>query len=67
MMASIHLCFANRFLYPIYPLICLAAAAVIERFPDLVQKFQAMHEESILVQVNFDSSLLYLLSIIFLL
>lgn len=41
----------ERFLYPIYPLICLAAASVIERFPDLVQRFQAVYEESILVQV----------------
>ncbi|KAH9309168.1 hypothetical protein KI387_037079, partial [Taxus chinensis] len=37
----------ERFLYPIYPLICLAAAAVIERLPDLVQRFQTVHEESL--------------------
>ncbi|GLJ37297.1 hypothetical protein SUGI_0756550 [Cryptomeria japonica] len=37
----------ERFLYPIYPLICLSAAAVIERFPDLVHRFQRVHEESL--------------------
>ncbi|KAK1321438.1 Dol-P-Man:Man(6)GlcNAc(2)-PP-Dol alpha-1,2-mannosyltransferase [Acorus calamus] len=28
----------ERFLYPIYPLICIAAAAVIESFPDLFRR-----------------------------
>uniref|UniRef100_A0A0D6R9T7 Mannosyltransferase n=1 Tax=Araucaria cunninghamii TaxID=56994 RepID=A0A0D6R9T7_ARACU len=37
----------ERFLYPIYPLICLGAAAVLERFPDLVHKFETVHEESL--------------------
>eukprot|EP01018_Ginkgo_biloba_P000017 Gb_07978 [translate_table: standard] len=36
----------ERFLYPIYPLICLAAASVVERFPDVVQRLQRAHEES---------------------
>lgn len=39
-----------RFLYPIYPLICVAASAVIESFPDL---FGTKHDlyDNVLVKV----------------
>lgn len=40
----------GRFLYPIYPLICVAAAAVIESFPDLFQDKYAV-DDSIIVKV----------------
>ncbi|CAA6665615.1 unnamed protein product [Spirodela intermedia] len=39
-----------RFLYPIYPLICIAAAAVIESIPDLFRDKYAI-EDSIIVKV----------------
>ncbi|CAA7402348.1 unnamed protein product [Spirodela intermedia] len=40
----------ERFLYPIYPLICIAAAAVIESIPDLFRDKYAI-EDSIIVKV----------------
>ncbi|EPS64624.1 hypothetical protein M569_10155, partial [Genlisea aurea] len=39
----------ERFLYPIYPLICVAASAVIESFPDLFKDKYSPDEKSILV------------------
>ncbi|KAJ1441672.1 GPI mannosyltransferase [Sesbania bispinosa] len=41
----------ERFLYPIYPLICLAASAVIESFPDLFRDKYDPHDSSIIVKV----------------
>lgn len=41
----------SRFLYPIYPLICVAASAVIESFPDLFRDKHDPHDSSILVKV----------------
>lgn len=46
-----------RFLYPIYPLICVAAAAVIDSIPDLFRDKYTI-DESLLVKVNLLSSLL---------
>ncbi|KAJ6793707.1 dol-P-Man:Man(6)GlcNAc(2)-PP-Dol alpha-1,2-mannosyltransferase [Iris pallida] len=40
----------ERFLYPIYPLICVAATATIDSFPDLFRDVYAT-EESILVKI----------------
>ncbi|XP_020244579.1 dol-P-Man:Man(6)GlcNAc(2)-PP-Dol alpha-1,2-mannosyltransferase [Asparagus officinalis] len=40
----------ERFLYPIYPLICVAAAAVIDSIPDLFRDKYAI-DESLLVKV----------------
>ncbi|KAG9446791.1 hypothetical protein H6P81_012919 [Aristolochia fimbriata] len=40
----------ERFLYPIYPLVCVAAAAVIESFPDLFRDKYAA-DESMIVRV----------------
>ncbi|KAH7652889.1 alpha-1,2-mannosyltransferase protein [Dioscorea alata] len=40
----------ERFLYPIYPLICVAAAAVIESFPDLFRDKYAI-DDSIIVKI----------------
>lgn len=40
-----------RFLYPIYPLICVAASAVIESFPDLFRNKYDAQDDSILVTV----------------
>ncbi|MQL98600.1 hypothetical protein Taro_031312 [Colocasia esculenta] len=37
----------ERFLYPIYPLICIAAAAVIESFPDLFCNKYAVEDSTI--------------------
>ncbi|PRQ31047.1 putative hexosyltransferase [Rosa chinensis] len=39
----------ERFLYPIYPLICVAASAVIESFPDVFRSKYNPHDNSILV------------------
>ncbi|CAI9088795.1 OLC1v1023226C1 [Oldenlandia corymbosa var. corymbosa] len=39
----------ERFLYPIYPLICVAASAVIESFPDLFRDKYDPRDDSILV------------------
>ncbi|KAF8391230.1 hypothetical protein HHK36_023532 [Tetracentron sinense] len=41
----------ERFLYPIYPLICVAAAAVIESFPDLFRDKYAPSENSLIVMI----------------
>ncbi|CAJ2659647.1 dol-P-Man:Man(6)GlcNAc(2)-PP-Dol alpha-1,2-mannosyltransferase [Trifolium pratense] len=41
----------ERFLYPIYPLICLAASAVIESFPDLFRDKYDSFDTSITVKV----------------
>ncbi|XP_057457385.1 dol-P-Man:Man(6)GlcNAc(2)-PP-Dol alpha-1,2-mannosyltransferase [Lotus japonicus] len=41
----------ERFLYPVYPLICLAASAVIESFPDLFRDKYNPHDNSIIVTV----------------
>lgn len=41
----------ERFLYPIYPLICLAASAVIESFPDLFRNKYDSFDTSILVKI----------------
>ncbi|KAL1363354.1 hypothetical protein HN51_011559 [Arachis hypogaea] len=40
----------ERFLYPIYPLICVAASAVIESFPDLFRDKYNPRSDSILVK-----------------
>ncbi|GAV91922.1 Glyco_transf_22 domain-containing protein [Cephalotus follicularis] len=39
----------ERFLYPIYPLVCVAASAVIESFPDLFRDKYNPNENSLLV------------------
>ncbi|MCD9560358.1 mannosyltransferase [Datura stramonium] len=42
----------ERFLYPIYPLICVAASAVIESFPDLFRdKYNPNGDTSVLVMI----------------
>lgn len=41
-----------RFLYPIYPLICVAASSVIESFPDLFRDKYNPNDTSILVTVK---------------
>ncbi|KAL3503128.1 hypothetical protein ACH5RR_037577 [Cinchona calisaya] len=41
----------ERFLYPIYPLICIAASAVIESFPDLFRDKHDPYNPSVLVKV----------------
>ncbi|CAA3000198.1 dol-P-Man:Man(6) c(2)-PP-Dol alpha-1,2-mannosyltransferase [Olea europaea subsp. europaea] len=40
-----------RFLYPIYPLICVAASAVIESFPDLFRDKYNPNDNSLLVVI----------------
>ncbi|KAL1325532.1 dol-P-Man:Man(6)GlcNAc(2)-PP-Dol alpha-1,2-mannosyltransferase [Arachis ipaensis] len=40
----------ERFLYPIYPLICVAASAVIESFPDLFRDKYNPRSDSIMVK-----------------
>ncbi|XP_065033015.1 dol-P-Man:Man(6)GlcNAc(2)-PP-Dol alpha-1,2-mannosyltransferase-like [Musa acuminata AAA Group] len=40
----------ERFLYPIYPLICIAATAVIDSFPDLFRDKYAV-EDTLIVQI----------------
>ncbi|XP_004294070.1 PREDICTED: dol-P-Man:Man(6)GlcNAc(2)-PP-Dol alpha-1,2-mannosyltransferase [Fragaria vesca subsp. vesca] len=42
----------ERFLYPIYPLICVAASAVIESFPDVFRSKYNPHDESALVMAT---------------
>ncbi|KAL6196612.1 hypothetical protein ACLB2K_032226 [Fragaria x ananassa] len=39
----------ERFLYPIYPLICVATSAVIESFPDVFRSKYNSHDDSALV------------------
>ncbi|CAN0921741.1 Dol-P-Man:Man(6)GlcNAc(2)-PP-Dol alpha-1,2-mannosyltransferase [Linum grandiflorum] len=39
----------ERFLYPVYPLVCVAASAVIESFPDLVRDKYNPHDKSVIV------------------
>ncbi|KAK6132605.1 hypothetical protein DH2020_033707 [Rehmannia glutinosa] len=41
----------ERFLYPIYPLICVAASAVIESFPDLFRDEYNPNDTSVLVVI----------------
>ncbi|RZC89683.1 hypothetical protein C5167_036295 [Papaver somniferum] len=41
----------ERFLYPIYPLICVAASAVIESFPDLFRNKYDPEYRSVLVMI----------------
>jgi alpha-1,2-mannosyltransferase len=41
----------ERFLYPIYPLICVAASAVIESFPDLFRDKYNPNDPSLLVKL----------------
>ncbi|KAI4333577.1 hypothetical protein L6164_018364 [Bauhinia variegata] len=41
----------ERFLYPIYPLICVSASAVIETFPDLFRDKYNPHDYSVLVKI----------------
>ncbi|KAK6132645.1 hypothetical protein DH2020_033597 [Rehmannia glutinosa] len=41
----------KRFLYPIYPLICVAASAVIESFPDLFRDEYNPNDTSVLVVI----------------
>ncbi|KAG6591917.1 Dol-P-Man:Man(6)GlcNAc(2)-PP-Dol alpha-1,2-mannosyltransferase, partial [Cucurbita argyrosperma subsp. sororia] len=41
----------ERFLYPIYPLICVAASAVIECFPDFFRDKYNPHDNSVLVVI----------------
>ncbi|CAH9085168.1 unnamed protein product [Cuscuta epithymum] len=42
----------ERFLYPIYPLICIAASAVIESFPDLFRDKYNPYDPNVLVVVS---------------
>lgn len=42
-----------RFLYPIYPLICIAASAVIESFPDFFRDKYNPNKSPLLVSVSF--------------
>lgn len=46
--------FTLRFLYPIYPLICLAASAVIESIPDLFRDKYDPYNNSIIVKVSYN-------------
>ncbi|CAN1145873.1 Dol-P-Man:Man(6)GlcNAc(2)-PP-Dol alpha-1,2-mannosyltransferase [Linum perenne] len=39
----------ERFLYPVYPLVCVAASAVIESFPDLVKEKHNPNDNSVIV------------------
>ncbi|XVE63394.1 hypothetical protein DITRI_Ditri07aG0016900 [Diplodiscus trichospermus] len=41
----------ERFLYPIYPLVCVAASAVIESFPDLFRDKYNPYDNSIIVMI----------------
>ncbi|KAH7512647.1 hypothetical protein FEM48_Zijuj12G0113100 [Ziziphus jujuba var. spinosa] len=41
----------ERFLYPIYPLICIAASAVIESFPDIFRDKYNPHDNSLMVMI----------------
>lgn len=41
----------ERFLYPIYPLVCVAAAAVIESFPDLFRDNYNPTDKSVIVLI----------------
>ncbi|XP_020231367.1 dol-P-Man:Man(6)GlcNAc(2)-PP-Dol alpha-1,2-mannosyltransferase [Cajanus cajan] len=41
----------ERFLYPIYPLICVAASAVIESFPDIFRSKYNPYDPSIIVTI----------------
>ncbi|XP_022717264.1 dol-P-Man:Man(6)GlcNAc(2)-PP-Dol alpha-1,2-mannosyltransferase-like [Durio zibethinus] len=41
----------ERFLYPIYPLVCIAASAVIESFPDLFRDKYNPYDNSIIVMI----------------
>ncbi|KAK8579282.1 hypothetical protein V6N13_142495 [Hibiscus sabdariffa] len=41
----------ERFLYPVYPLVCLAASAVIESFPDLVRDKYSPYDKSTIVVI----------------
>ncbi|RZR91599.1 hypothetical protein BHM03_00019749 [Ensete ventricosum] len=52
-----------RFLYPIYPLICIAATAVIDSFPDLFRDKYAV-EDTLIVQVHLMSPVLSFRSVI---
>ena len=49
---SIHLSM-SRFLYPVYPLICVAASAVIESFPDLFRDKYDSFDTSLIVKVSY--------------
>lgn len=51
----------GRFLYPIYPLICVAASAVIESFPDFFQDKYNPNANYLLVTVSCFYSYLFLL------
>lgn len=41
----------ERFLYPIYPLVCIAASAVIESFPDIFRDKYNPYDNSIIVMI----------------
>lgn len=41
----------ERFLYPVYPLICVAASAVIESFPDIFRKIFTVNEDSLFMMI----------------
>ncbi|CAI0438140.1 unnamed protein product [Linum tenue] len=41
----------ERFLYPVYPLVCVAASSVIESFPDLVRDKHNLNDNSIIVVI----------------
>ncbi|OAY54789.1 dol-P-Man:Man(6)GlcNAc(2)-PP-Dol alpha-1,2-mannosyltransferase [Manihot esculenta] len=41
----------ERFLYPIYPLVCVAASAVIESFPDLFRDRYNPYDNSMIVMI----------------
>ncbi|KAJ8755686.1 hypothetical protein K2173_022614 [Erythroxylum novogranatense] len=41
----------ERFLYPIYPLVCVAASAVIESFPDLFRDRYNPSDQSLMVMI----------------
>ena len=42
----------SRFLYPIYPLICIAASAVLDSFPDLFRDRYNSNDNSLMVMVS---------------
>ncbi|KAL9259999.1 Dol-P-Man:Man(6)GlcNAc(2)-PP-Dol alpha-1,2-mannosyltransferase-like protein [Drosera capensis] len=42
----------ERFLYPIYPLVCVAAAAFIDSIPDIFRDVYGSHDDSILVKLS---------------
>lgn len=54
----------GRFLYPIYPLICVAASAVIESFPDFFRDKYNPNANYLLVTVSCSYSFMFLFLIV---